>query len=189
MNAGLATAGQADLGRADPRQTTSSAIREEVTSLFVALREQVYRQTLRVVRIPAEAEDITQEAFLRLYVHRRKGARIENPRAWLIQIAYNLAIDRIRAARGVTLMGEESARFAWVEDSSPVLDDVLVEQEKRRSVHRALEELSPQERRCMDLRVAGLRYREIAAVLGVRISTVQTNLARAIRKIVAKLDV
>jgi len=46
-----------------------------------------------------------------------------------------------------------------------------------------LKHLTLQERRCMELRAEGLRYREIAEVLSVRIPTVQTTLDRAIRKI------
>jgi RNA polymerase sigma-70 factor (ECF subfamily) len=52
----------------------------------------------------------------------------------------------------------------------------------------ALSLLSVQERRCLELRAEGLRYREIAEALSIGSSTVETFLARAIRKIVKQLD-
>ncbi|HHN72840.1 MAG TPA: LuxR family transcriptional regulator, partial [Thermopetrobacter sp.] len=48
---------------------------------------------------------------------------------------------------------------------------------------------SPQERRCVDLRSEGLRYREIAEILGVSLSTVQTFLTRALQKLMKEVDV
>ncbi len=53
---------------------------------------------------------------------------------------------------------------------------------------KALARLSAQERNCVQLRSHGLRYREIAEVLAIRVPTVQTLLGRAMRKIVSALE-
>ena len=70
---------------------SASGVRDSIT-----LRDPVFRQALRVLRSPAEAEDVTQEVFLRLYGEMRADRKVENPKAWLFRAAHNLAIDRVR---------------------------------------------------------------------------------------------
>jgi RNA polymerase sigma-70 factor, ECF subfamily len=163
----------------------------EISRLFAALRGPVFRQALRVVRTPAEAEDVTQDVFLRLYGEMCAERKVENPKAWLFRAAHNLSIDRVRGRRHTQSWDENNDAEDWdaVADPAPRADERLAEAEKRGRVRGLLSGLSPQERRCMELRVEGLRYREIAAVLGVQISTVQTNLTRSVKKLMGKIDV
>jgi RNA polymerase sigma-70 factor (ECF subfamily) len=65
----------------------------------------------------------------------------------------------------------------------------LIEGERRRRLRMTLSRLSMQERQCMELRMEGLRYREIAEVLGTRISSVQSYLVRAVQKVLREFDV
>jgi RNA polymerase sigma-70 factor (ECF subfamily) len=162
----------------------------EITRLFEALRDPVFRQALRILRSPAEAEDVTQEVFLRLYGEMRAERKVENPKAWLFRVAHNLAIDRLRSRRHTQSWDESDDSETWesVADPAPPAEERLAEVEKQEKVRALLSGLSPQQRRCMELRAEGLRYREIAEVLGVRITTVQTNLARAVKKLMGKID-
>jgi RNA polymerase sigma-70 factor (ECF subfamily) len=163
--------------------------RREITRLFEALRDPVFRQALRILRSPAEAEDVTQEVFLRLYREMRAERKIENPKAWLFRAVHNLAIDSVRGSRHTQSCeeSEDSENWEAVADPAPLPEERLAQVEKQEKVRALLSGLSPQERRCMELRTEGLTYREIAEVLGVRITTVETNLARAVKKLMGKV--
>jgi RNA polymerase sigma-70 factor (ECF subfamily) len=164
--------------------------RREITRLFEALRDPVFRQVLRVLRSPAEAEDVTQEVFLRLYGEMRAERKVENPKAWLFRAAHNLAIDRVRGRRHTQSWDESDDSENWeaVADPAPSVEERLAEVQNQEKVRALVAGLSARERRCMELRAEGLRYREIAEVLGVRITTVETYLTRAVKKLMGKID-
>jgi len=167
-----------------------SGLRQEVTRIFLALRDQVFRQVVRITGSPAEAEDITQEAFLRLYAELESGRSIANPRAWLFRVACNLAIDSYRAQRNLNTADEgDTARVPEMEDPSQQIEQSLLQREREVQISGLLRGLSAQERRCIELRTEGLRYREIAEILGIRIGTIETNLSRAVKKLMEKVDV
>ncbi len=159
-----------------------AALDQHVREVFLAWREPVYRYLLAVTGNAVDAEDLAQETFIRLFQDLQKERRIDSPRAWLFRVAHNLAVDfnrqpyRSRAADCRVLDGEAGAR----QDPAPNAESEILEREQR---ERLLARLSPQERRCMELRTEGFRYREIAEILGIRVPTVQTVLARAIRKL------
>jgi RNA polymerase sigma-70 factor (ECF subfamily) len=138
-----------------------------------------------VVADPSEAEDVTQEAFLRLYTELEENGGIGNPRAWVLRAAHNLAIDHCRARRNL-------ARFDEGDQVDPAAHDnveaVMIDQERHENFRSFLSDLSPQERRCMELRAGGFRYREISGILGIQISSVQTNLTRAVKKLMEKMN-
>jgi RNA polymerase sigma-70 factor (ECF subfamily) len=86
---------------------------------------------------------------------------------------------------------ENDASETWeaLADPTPPAEERLAAEENQEKVRALLSGLSPQERRCMELRTEGLTYREIAEVLGVRLTTVQTNLVRAVKKLMEKFHV
>jgi RNA polymerase sigma-70 factor (ECF subfamily) len=156
----------------------------QVTELFRSLHQMVHRYVASLLDSPDQAEDITQEAFVRLYVALREHATVENHRAWVFRVAYNLSIDRLRIEKRWAPLEHEQAR-----DSTGGLDpeQLMLEQEQDQKLEAAWTRLSPQERQCLDLRAQGLRYQEIANVLGVRSSTVGNSLARGIAKIMKEV--
>jgi len=160
----------------------ASALDQKVCEAFVTWRDTVYRYLLAVTNSPTDAEDLTQETFIRLFQDLRRGQRIDNLRAWLFRVAHNLAVDLSR--RPCRVHAAESGLADQVEDlrkdSEPDAECRILERER---IDRVLARLSPQERHCMELRTEGLRYREIAEVLGIRVPTVQTVLRRAVQKL------
>ena len=72
-------------------------------------------------------------------------------------------------------------------DLAPNAEQRLLEQEQQQRLRRAMMRLSPQERYCLDLRAEGLSYREIAEVLGISVSSVNTFLGRGVKKIAGEL--
>jgi len=156
--------------------------------------EQIYSETRAAIcsyvlclGVPqAQAQEITQEVYLRLYQTMRKGEEILNVRAWLFRVAHNLSVrvrSRERAFRSVNADWE---RFTGLTAESP--ERALLDREKMRKVQSALETLSPQQRNCLYLRSEGLRYREIAVVMGISSSTVNEFLRRAIARLAEATD-
>jgi RNA polymerase sigma-70 factor (ECF subfamily) len=66
----------------------------------------LFRVAFSVLRQASDAEDVVQETFLRVLKNQRKLAAIENPRIWLVRIAWNLALDRKRRLRATPLFEE-----------------------------------------------------------------------------------
>src|SRR3954466_12300572 len=100
------------------------------------------------------AMDITQEAFLRLWKQWEAGGEdIQNPRAWLLRVARNLAEDYAKSAfrRNGTQPPE---LLNGVRSSQPQPDDVLERQELFAQLRAVLDELSPADREILTLRYA-----------------------------------
>lgn len=164
-------------------------LERKVTELFELLRDPVYRYLTGVLGNSAEAEDLTQEVFLRLYALLQRGQAVGNARAWVFRAAHNLAIDQLRRKHAQHF--EETADWEQIADTRPDLassaEQKVIEREQQQRLRTALARLSPQERYCLDLRTEGLGYREIAEVLGISTSTVATFLSRGIRKITREI--
>jgi RNA polymerase sigma-70 factor (ECF subfamily) len=162
-------------------QGTNVTVRDLVTQAFAEWHMDLYRYALSIGLEPAGAQEIAQEAFLRLFVALDKGDAIDNRKAWLFRVAHNLALNS---------RARESKVGRW----TPELDEILVdsaanpeqaflEREKLQRYHRAVEGLSEQQRQCLRLRSAGFRYREIAEIAGIGTSTVSEFLKRAIERL------
>jgi RNA polymerase sigma-70 factor (ECF subfamily) len=164
---------------ADSQET----LEQQVSALFVEMRDGVYRYLLFSVGDSCDAEDLTQEVFLRLYKTLRQRRRVENVRAWLLRVAHNLAVDWQQEQSGRRRTRNVDARAPDRADPSASAEQSLLRVEESRRIERAVARLSGQERRCLELRAEGLRYREIAEILGIGIPSVQTFLARAVRKL------
>jgi len=155
-------------------------IHETVERAFVDARDDVYRYLLTLGLDPEEAQDAAQEVFLRYYRALKKGETIENQRAWIFRVAHNHGLNlRARMKRTIPLDDILETRIA----AEATADRQLAETERARALQDAVKLLSPQERRCLHLRISGLRYREIAGLMGVRISTAGKFLERAVKKL------
>lgn len=141
-----------------------------------------------------EAEDLTQETFLRVY-QSIGGFRGEaSLKTWIVQIATNTWRNEIRKRRAdkrggseISLEEEVEKRESiradrplpgWEKGSSGALDEILVEEGKRK-LRDALENLPPRMRNCVLLRIQDLKYREIADLMEVSIGTVKAQLSVA----------
>ena len=124
------------------------------------------------------AEDIAQEAFVRLLDHRPA-----NPRAWLFTVAVNLVADHARSASGrarrLALVGPDAAR-ADARDDAP--DAALARADLVGEVRATLAHLSERDRTLLLLHHGGYSYAEVAARLGVAASSVGPLVTRAQRR-------
>jgi len=118
----------------------SSTLKKKVAGAFELLRDPVYRYLFRVLDNPGEAEDLTQEVFLRFYSYLRKGQSVGNIRAWIFHVAHNLAVDQQR--KKVSLEPFDSTDWDQIQDSAPSADQKLLEEEEHERLQQALDRLS-----------------------------------------------
>jgi len=122
---------------------------------------------------------------LQLYRSLHEGQSIGNVRAWVFRTAHNLASNRLRNDQFIELLDETG----WEElrqtlrDSAANPEQKLAELEKFNRLRVAIARLTLAERQCLHLRTKGLRYREIAEILGLGTSTIAETLYRVIDKL------
>ncbi|HWB86633.1 MAG TPA: RNA polymerase sigma factor [Bryobacteraceae bacterium] len=158
-----------------PRATAE--LQDQVTRLFEEMRGDVYRYLLTLGLRPPQAQEAAQEVFLRLYSTLRGGEDIRSPRGWIFRVAHNLGL-KIRARQDTELPFDADLE-AVLAAPAPNPEHELLERERMVRFHHAVEGLSDQQRRCLFLRLEGLRYPEIGSVLGISASAVGEFLRRA----------
>ena len=140
---------------------------------------------VRRVRSSAEAEDLTQEVFLRM-VRRLGVSNVENVEAFLFRTAVNLLRDRSR--RGKTLASRETD-FAQRHGD---IDDLTPERlfDSRQSLSLVVEVLWGLDERTRDAfilhRLEGMKHAQIAEVLGVSVSSVEKYIVKALAALVKR---
>ena len=157
------------------------SLQDQVAQLFQEARDDVYRYLISLGLHPPQAQEAAQEVFLRLYVTMKKGENIQSPRAWIFRVAHNLGL-KIRAKQDTHGPYDPNLEY---QISAPELnpEQSLLEREQKLRFHKAVERLSEQQRRCLFLRLEGLRYPEIGAALGISQSAVGEFLRRAVARL------
>ncbi len=161
------------LSRADARDKQT----EPFDTLFSQHYTTIYGVLFRLTGERAEAEDLAQETFLRLYDTLRDSQRLDNVGGWLYRVATRLGYNALRAARRRTDYEQTAAEPEQARTLDPA--EEVARAEQRHLVRAALAELPPQQVQLLVLRHSGLSYKELADVLGVAPASVGTLLARA----------
>jgi len=156
-------------------------LQDEVAQLFLDARDDVYRYLLSLGLYPPQAQEGAQEVFLRLYATLKKGENIQNPRGWIFRVAHNLGL-KIRARQNSQAPFDADLESQLAGPGADP-EQSLLEREQTLRFHRAVEQLSEQQRRCLFLRLEGLRYPEIGSALGISASAVGEFLRRAILRL------
>lgn len=153
---------------------------QQYTQLVLPAKNQLFRLSLRIVGNVAEAEDVVQEVFIKVWRQREKLADIKNMDAWLTQLTKNRSLDKLRSKhRRVDGFAEgfDAPAAELTPEQQTVDDDGLSE------LRRLMLQLPEKHRRTLELReLDGLSYDEIAAELDCTLDQVKVNLYRARRK-------
>ena len=153
---------------------------EEVIRLFDETHAPLQRYLIFLGLPPEDAEDCIQEAFLRLHRNLDSLPDRSNVRRWLFQVAKNLARDKRKSAWARrTSLSRQDECLASIRDANDSPEASLLKQEKLEWFRSAMARLTEQQVECLQLRASGLRYREIAAVMGIGISSVGELVQRA----------
>ena len=144
----------------------------------------VFNLAFRLTGDRAEAENVTQEAFLRAYAALPCSRTDLAFKPWLFQIAVNLCRDLARKKRPAAFaelaQEDDIAPEEAIEDQSPLLLETVAERELEQALARAVTTLPEAYRAVVTLRYTeGLSYEDIAAALGLPVNTVRTHLFRA----------
>jgi RNA polymerase sigma-70 factor (ECF subfamily) len=159
---------------------------EAFTLLTRHFMKRVYRAAYAVLRNSTDAEDVTQETFVRAYqgIDRFDVDRPLFP--WLYRIARNLCINRIQR---VGKREAELPDFDYFADRSPGPEEATIAGEQQQEVRHAVEKLPDPHRRIIELcHFQECSYREIAEILDIPIGTVMSRLYHARRKLRELLD-
>jgi RNA polymerase sigma-70 factor (ECF subfamily) len=164
------------------------AERKEIVELYDRLRPSLYQYLICLGLKPQESDDIIQEAFLRFYRFQLGGGSIDNPRSWLFRVAHNLCQDLYRSERYLVSDANAEVTLATIERPDPSLnpEELYLQKEQLLRLDLAMSQLTERQLQFVHLRAEGLRYREIAEVLGTTVSTVNETLRRAIVRIMEK---
>lgn len=168
----------------------SDEIRESVSQLFVDHRLEICRYLAQRGCLATEAEEMTQEVFLRLYRARLTGVHVDTPRRWLFTVARNMAIDHVRWKRLHHCLTDDASSDAVerVADTAPTREDVMLSESRRAALAEALGELTDLQRECLHLRAEGLSLLEIGAIVDISVSGASDAIRRAIRRLQKELD-
>jgi RNA polymerase sigma-70 factor, ECF subfamily len=160
-------------------------LEEQITQLFDELRQPVRRYLLCLNVSPMETEEIIQDTFLRLYRHLHSGGREDNLRGWIFRVAHNIGINELKRRKylGPSNSWEGTELSTLSIDPAPNPEELLLRKERMVRTHEAISALSGRQKQCLYLRAEGFRYREIADLLGVTVSTVAELLRRAIQRL------
>lgn len=142
----------------------------------------VYRTyARRLMRDDSEAEDLVQEAYARV-VGMENWQRLEAPHRFTLRVIHNLAVERIRHARVVTIMQAGNLEMAEWADLAPDPYSVIASRDELRRVLAALNLLPEKCREAMLLRkFHGLTPFQIAERMAISVSTVEKHLAKGLR--------
>ena len=151
-------------------------------AVFARLHPSLFRYLHRLTGEQDVAEDIAQEAFVRLLRQSLPEAEV---RPWLFTVATNLVRDRARKSerRQRLLMSAPD-----LVTRPPLPDEDVERAERRQAVREALERLPERDRQLLLMREEGFKYDEIAQVIGVASASVGTLIARALKKFVAEYE-
>jgi RNA polymerase sigma-70 factor, ECF subfamily len=160
------------------------ASHQEVISLFDELHNRLLRYVLSFGLSPADGEEIIQEAFLSLVKHLQQGRSRHNLRGWLFRVAHNQSLKRLASNERYRSVADADASAGELHpDPAPNPEEQVTFDQRQARLLAIMQALSPQDQQCLRLRAEGLRYREIAGVLGISLGSVSASLARSLERL------
>jgi RNA polymerase sigma-70 factor (ECF subfamily) len=171
-------------GTKSERAPAPTADEQEVIQLFDELRSRLLRYLLALGLPAHEGEEVIQEVFLALFQHLRRGRSRDNLRGWVFRVAHNLGLKRrlARAREAVNAAGEQEFLAEARPDPAENPEEQLLSGQRLQRLQAILRALPEQDQWCLSLRAEGLRYREIADVLGMSLASVSASLGRSLAR-------
>lgn len=164
--------------------TSHPDLEDTVVTLFDQFRDPLLRYVLSFGLLTHDGEDIIQEIFLALFRHLQLGRSRRSLRGWVFRVAHNLALKKRYANR--RNQPQEALHGVLGDnhlDPAPSAEEQLVFNERQARLLAVLRALPEQDQHCLRLRSEGLRYREIAEVLGMSLGAVSISLTRSLARL------
>ncbi len=169
---------------------TLNGEREAFTELVSRYQRSVYNLTYRMLGEAREAEDAAQEAFMRAYQHLKRYDTKRSFKTWVLSIASNYCIDRLRKRRLIWLsIDEPLPPHPALSSSQPSPEQSAVNSERQSTVRSMLGELQPDYRAAVILKYwYDMSYAEIAETLDTTESAIKSRLFRARQMLAKKIE-
>lgn len=157
---------------------------EEVVLLFEQHRSRLLAY-IGAFGIPAQdGEEIIQEVFLALFRHLQMGRSRRNLRGWIFRVAHNLALKQRYANQRWQHASEANASASEMfADPTPNPEEHVLSMQRQRQLTFAVSAMPEQDQWCLRLRADGLRYREIASIVGISLGSVSVSLTRSFARL------
>jgi len=160
---------------------------ETIEELFAALESPLLGYALRYTGARAQAEDVVQEAFMKLHA---QFDQVEKPRPWLYRTVHNLALNQRRKSSKIVSLHQssenenQSSPVPDTADPAPLPDEQIIRMEGIGQVRLSLETLDERSRELIRLKFNDeLSYRDISARTGISVSNVGYILHHALKTI------
>ena len=157
--------------------------------LVTRYKDRLYNFLYRIVNDVDLAEDLAQDTFLKVYIHKDSYKELYKFSTWMYTIAKNLAFTELRKKkRRKTSSFSEITKDDWeIQVSDPTADDVdeqIMRAEKRRNIQNALSNIPIDFRTIIILRdIQELSYEDISKIIEVPIGTVKSRINRGREKL------
>ncbi|MFS0724364.1 RNA polymerase sigma factor SigW [Paenibacillus sp. 1P07SE] len=158
-------------------------------------QDKLYHMAYRMLNNRQEAEDVVQEAFLRVYNNLERYDENMKFSTWIYRIATNLCIDRLRKRKPSYSLDAESSEFEGLDGYSMIPSDHRTPEsetllsETQQIIHQAMATLPPKYKTVMVLRyLQELSLQEIGDALGMPVTTVKTRVHRGREFLRKKLE-
>jgi RNA polymerase sigma-70 factor, ECF subfamily len=175
------------LGAVDLARTAHAPaieIENEVILLFDEFRGRLLRYAISLGIGVQDGEDVIQEVFLSLFRHLRLGRSRSNLRGWIFRVAHRLALKRRNSTQRQEARTAPDAVLVEAQaDLAENPEERLDNAQRRRRLLLVFNAFPERDRWCLCLRAEGLRYREIADVLGMSLGAVSNSLARSLARL------
>jgi RNA polymerase sigma-70 factor (ECF subfamily) len=176
------------LARGERESSRQLELENEIVGLFDQMRGPLLRYSLGFGLSAPDAEEVVQEVFLALYRGLGGGMCRDGLRGWLFRVAHNLSLKRrlaLSRRSGDWAAGGAESESLQIADPQPNPEDQLAFRQRQGRLRSVLNALPETDRECLYLRAEGLRYREIAEVLGISVGSVANSLTRALARLSA----
>ncbi len=147
-------------------------------TLYESTNKAVYGFAYSILKNPQDAQDVLQDTFVQVYTYAPKYVSQGKPMAWILRIARNLALMKIRDSKKTDSIEDQNEK-----DSSNEAEFTL-HTENKMILDVVLKQLDDESRQILILHaVSGLKHREIAETMGMNLSTVLSKYRRTIKKL------
>jgi RNA polymerase sigma-70 factor (ECF subfamily) len=151
--------------------------------LFTQYRHKIFYFAWKLLQSESLAEDVLQEIFLKIWIHREKLPEVLHFKTYLTTITRNYIYNALRKRANEEKYLKGVALHSAIPRENPALDTISLH-ELQHTLQKAVDTLTPQQKKVFELRrLEGFKYEEIAALMNISKETVKTHIKDALRTI------
>lgn len=156
--------------------------REAFSLLYDQTSAKLFGVSLRILKNRSEAEEVLQEVYVKIWNNAKAfDPEKARPMTWMISIARNHAIDRLRKYRDTT---SDDLVLERIEDRGPTPEQEAMASSERAEIDRCLAELEPPRAEAVRLTyLEGYAYAEVATHFDIPLNTIRTWLRRSLQSL------